>query len=130
MDEDMKRSMEQNTESNSSSRVSIGDEDLSRDGVSQALQVLFLGQCALTLIALLAMAIADYYGHGPGAGPFLTIWLFAFSFQIGWTQLLYMPVLVLLKHRRNQPNQRNGVLLVSGILFLATSLCNGMLMLS
>lgn len=79
---------------------------------------------ALTLhpvLAILFFTLDFYVFHFSNLEEILVVVLF---FQIGWLQLLYLFPLAWRLNRRGEPLAAKGVLWVSGVLFLFTSLCN------
>ncbi len=88
---------------------------------------LVLHAIGLPVIGVIGFLIQLTWGGGyaelPGA-----VMMSAFNF--GWAQIPYMIPAAIVVHRRGQPRTRNGMLLATGIGFLVTSACWGLIAVS
>lgn len=74
--------------------------------------------------AFLYVVLLSVQGDDPyaGIGPLVLL------LQVGWTQVLYLPIFAVYQHMvGKRPTRAKGIWLVSGILFLLTSFCNAAL---
>jgi len=85
-------------------------------GFGMALAAVIAVEAIIFVVMLFRMQGDDQYA---GIGVLIVL------ANIGWTQILFLPPMAIFQSKvRHRPHRAKGMWMVSGLLFLATSLCN------
>ncbi len=84
-------------------------------GVLVAIGLVILAQAVFWLLIYLVPDL----GFGEGGFGILVAW-----YSVGWTQLAYLPIYIIVQNRRGNTRHAKGAIGVSAILFFITCACN------
>jgi hypothetical protein len=87
-------------------------------GISFLLVILF--QVATPFLGFLVVELLPFEPSGGEEG----IWVLIGWFSLGWTAPFYLLPFAFIQRRKSRPLRAKGVMMVAGILFMLTSLCN------